>query len=188
HPITHEDVWQMRRVGSPAVSPDGKWAVVPVSEPNYDPSKSVSDLWVVPLDGSAAPRRITSTHAPEETPVFSPDSTRLAFSTKREGDDHPQIYVLPLNGGDAVRVTRIFNGATDPQWRPDGKAILFQSRVYPGAMNEADNQRIAAERKARKYNMRVFDSFPFRYWDHWLDDLRPHVFVQPLDGSAAARD
>jgi dipeptidyl aminopeptidase/acylaminoacyl peptidase len=188
HPITHEDVWQMRRVGSPAVSPDGKWAVVPVSEPNYDASKSVSDLWLVPLDGSAAPRRVTNTHAPEEAPAFSPDSTRLAFCTRHEGDEHPQIYVLPLQGGEPVRITKVTNGASDPQWRPDGKAILFQSRVYPGAMNDADNQRIATERKARKYNTHAFDTFPIRYWDHWLDDLRPHLFVQPVDPGATARD
>src|SRR5436190_16472663 len=152
HPITHEDVWHMKRVGPPAVSPDGKWAVVSLNEPSYDPTKTISDLWLVPLDGSAAPRRITSTHAPEEAPVFSPDCTRLAFATKREGDDHPQLYVLALhNGGEAVRITKVANRVSDPRWRPDGKAILFQSRVYPGAMNDADNQRIAAERKARKY-------------------------------------
>ena len=188
HPITHEDVWQMKRVSGPAVSPDGKWAVVPVSEPSYDPAKTVADLWLVPLDGSAAPRRLTSTHSGEDGPVFSPDSTRVAFTSKREGDEHPQVYVLSLRGGEALRITKVATGASDLQWRPDGKAILFQSRVYPGAMNEADNQRIAADRKARKYNMRVFDSFPIRHWDHWLDDLRPHVFVQSLDPSGPPRD
>src|SRR3982750_3362522 len=86
HPITHEDVWLMKRVGPPAVSPDGKWAVVPVAEPGYDPAKSSSDLWIVPLDGSAPPRRLTSTKASEDNAVFSPDSMRVAFTTKREGD------------------------------------------------------------------------------------------------------
>ena len=187
-PITHEDVWLMKRAGAPAVSPDGKWAVTAVTEPSYDAAKSVSDLWIAPLDGSSPPRRLTNTLAPESGAVFSPDSRRLAFATKREGDDVPQIYVLPLDGGEAMRVTNLSTGASDPQWRPDGKAILFESRVYPGSANDADNRRIAAERKARKYNLRVFDSFPIRYWDHWLDDLRPHVFVQDLEEGAPARD
>ena len=188
HPITHEDVWQMKRVGAPAVSPDGKWAVVPVTEPSYDSAKTVSDLWIVPLDGSAAPRRLTSTKASEDGVVFSPDSTHLAFTTKREGDEHAQVYVLPLSGGEAVRITKVANGASDPRWRPDGKAILFQTRVFPGAMNDADNQRIAAERKARKYNMRVFEEFPIRHWDHWVDDLRPHIMVQAAEPNATAHD
>src|SRR5438067_3127627 len=32
-PVTHEALWMMKRVGSPAVSPDGRWLVVPVTEP-----------------------------------------------------------------------------------------------------------------------------------------------------------
>jgi Tol biopolymer transport system component len=188
HPITHEDVWLMKRVGAPEVSPDGKWAVTSVTEPSYDAAKTASDLWLVPLDGSMPPRRLTSTLAPESGAVFSPDSKRLAFATKREGDETTQIYILPLDGGEALRATNISTGAADPQWRPDGKAILFQSSVYPGAKNDEDNRRIAAERKARKYNARIFDSFPIRFWDHWLDDLRPHVFVEGLEHGAVARD
>ena len=162
--------------------------MIPVTEPSYDSAKTVSDLWIVPLDGSAPPRRLTSSRAGEDGPVFSPDSTRIAFTTKREGDEQPQVYILPLAGGEAVRVTDISTGAFDPAWRPDGKAILFQSRVYPGALTAEDNKKIAAERKARKYNTRVFETFPIRYWDHWLDDLRPHIMVQPLEPGAVARD
>jgi dipeptidyl aminopeptidase/acylaminoacyl peptidase len=187
-PITHEDVWLMKRVGAPAVSPDGKWAVSPVVEPSYDAGKTGSDLWLVSLDGSTPPRRLTNTLGAESDAVFSPDSKRLAFTTKREGDETTQVYVLPLDGGEAMRVTNVSTGASDPRWRPDGKAILFESRVYPGAMNDDENRKIAAERKARKYKVRIFDSFPVRYWDHWLDDLRPHVFVQLLDEAAKPRD
>jgi dipeptidyl aminopeptidase/acylaminoacyl peptidase len=187
-PITHEDVWLMRRTGPPTVSPDGKWAVTSVVEPSYDPAKTASDLWLLTLDHTAPPRRLTSTLAPESGAIFSPDSKRLAFSTKREGDEASQIYVLPLDGGEALRVTHVSTGANSPRWRPDGTAILFESRVYPGAKNDEENRQAAAERKARKYNLRVFDSFPIRYWDHWLDDLRPHIFVQGLSGGNDAKD
>jgi dipeptidyl aminopeptidase/acylaminoacyl peptidase len=178
----------MKRVGAPQVSPDGRWAVTSVVEPSYDSAKTASDLWLISLEGPAPPRRLTSTLAAESGAVFSPDSKRLAFATKREGDETTQIYILPLDGGEAMRITNVSTGASDPRWRPDGKAILFESRVYPGAKNDEDNRRIAAERKARKYNVRIFDSFPIRYWDHWLDDLRPHLFVQGLEEGALARD
>src|SRR5665213_2099782 len=59
-PITHERLWMMKRVGAPAASPDGKWVVFPVLEPSYEPDKEVSDLWMAPADGSAAPRRLTT--------------------------------------------------------------------------------------------------------------------------------
>ena len=43
-------------------------------EPAYDPDEEVSDLWLVAVDGSAAPRRLTQTKAPEKAVVWSPDS------------------------------------------------------------------------------------------------------------------
>jgi dipeptidyl aminopeptidase/acylaminoacyl peptidase len=181
-PITHEDVWTMKRVGAPAVSPDGKWAVVSVTEPSYDADKQVSDLWIVPVDRGAKPRRLTFTKAPESGVAFSPDSKAIAFSAKREGDEASQIYILRLDGGEAERLTSLSTAAYSPKWRPDGKALLFQSMVYPGAADDEANKREAAERKARKYKTRVYETFPFQYWDRWLDDLRPHILVQEIGG------
>jgi len=86
----------------------------------------------------------------------------MAFSTKREGDQTPQIYILPMSGGEARRVTNVPGGATGPQWRPDGKAILFQSQVDP----------IAEQRKDRKWNARIYDAMPIRFWNAWLDERR----------------
>lgn len=187
-PLTHETLWMMKRVGAPLVSPDGKWVAYSLTEPSYETDKAVADLWLVPADGSAPPRRLTNTRAAESDPVWSPDSRRLAFATKREGDEVPQVYVLDLAGGEARRVTQSAVGASHPQWRPDGEAILFEASIYPGARDDAANRTAAAERKARKYNVRVYQHFPIRYWNEWLDDKRPSIWVQPLADGAPARD
>src|SRR2546426_11904911 len=60
--------------------------------------------------------------------------------------------------------------------------------IYPGATTDSANRAAAAERKARKYNARVYDASPIRLWDHWLDDRRPHLFVQSLEPNAQPRD
>jgi len=187
--ITHADVFQMKRVGDPVVSPDGKLAVFTVTEPDYDPARQSTDLWIGPTDGSAAPRKLTFTRGGESGAVFSPDGKYLAFSARRDGDDASQVYLLPLEGGEARRVTSISTGADSPKFRPDGKAILFESMVYPGAKTDDEQKKAAAERKGRKYNARIFDTFPIRYWNAWLDDMRAHVFVQELnDSGSKARD
>jgi Tol biopolymer transport system component len=187
-PVTHEALWLMPRVGAPAPSPGGKWVVFSLTEPAYDESTQVSDLWIVPADGSAEPRRLTSTRAGESNVVWSPDSRRIAFVTKREGDAQSQVYVLDLSGGEAARVTSVSTGASSPQWRPDGKAILFTSRVYHGAPDEEANVRMAEEQKKQQYTVRAYDSFPVRRWDRWLDDRQVHVLVQTLEPGAKARD
>src|SRR5512134_1020919 len=188
-PITHEDVWLMKRLGTPALSPDGRFIVVPVSEPAYDEAVKSSDLWLVPADGSAAPRQLTFTAGSESNPAWSADSKRIAFAAKRDGQEESQIYVLDIaGGGESERVTDVATGAARPLWRPDGQAILFSSMIFPGALDEAANRARIAERKARKYNARAFDDFPIRHWDRWLDERRPTLMLQPLAPGAAAVD
>ena len=188
-PIPHELLWMMKRVGEPVVSPDGKWVLVSVLEPSYEEDKEVSDLWLVPADGHTPPRRITNTRAKESGVAWSPDSRRIAFTTKREGDDVAQVYVLDLvDGGEARRITDISTGASSPKWRPDGKAILFESSVYPNALDDEANKKIAAEHKARKYNVHAYEHFPVRQWNQWLDDRQPTVLVQSLEPGAKPKD
>src|SRR6202046_3137262 len=86
-PITHEALWMMKRVGAPVVSPDGKWVVYSVAEPSYEADKAVSDLWLGFSRGLKTPRRITNTKAAEGDVAWSPDSSRIAFVTKRETDE-----------------------------------------------------------------------------------------------------
>jgi dipeptidyl aminopeptidase/acylaminoacyl peptidase len=188
-PITHEKLWMMKRVSGPVVSPDGKWVVLTVLEPSYETDKEVSDLWLVPADGSAPPRRLTNSKAPEKGVVWSPDSRAIAFATKREGDEAEQIYILDLaQGGEARRLTNLSTGALNPQWRPDGRAILFESSVYPNTLDDEANKKIAAERKARKYNVRVYEHFPVRFWNQWLDDRQPTILLQSLEEGSKAQD
>ena len=188
-PVTHEALWMMKRVGAPALSPDGKWVVVSVAEPSYDEKKEVSDLWIVPADGSAPPRRLTSSKAAEGGADWSPDSRRLAFTARREDDDVAQVYVLDVaGGGEARRVTSSPLAARAPRWSPDGKSILYQGSVYPGAADAEANKKIAAERKDPKSKVRIYDTFPIRRWDKWLDDTQSHLFVVSLDGDGKARD
>lgn len=188
-PIRHEDVWLMKRLGAPALSPDGRRAVFTATEPAYDRKDQTAGLWLVATDGSAPPRRLTWTKGTESGVTWSEDGTRLAFSTKRDGDGDEQIYVLDLAvGGEAQRITSAALGARTPRFSPDGRSIAFVADVWPGATDDADNRRLAKERADRKYSVRAYDGFPVRSWDKWLDERQPHLFVQPAIPGAAARD
>jgi dipeptidyl aminopeptidase/acylaminoacyl peptidase len=187
-PMTHEDLWLMKRPGALAVSPDGRWFVVAVTEPAYEEGQGRSDLWIVSSDGKGPLRRLTSGKGSEGDPAFSPDSTRLAFTAKRDEDEASQVYVLDLAGGEAQRVTNWPGGAKSPTFSPDGRKIMFVGPTHPGAVTEEDNRKAAAARKARKYNARAYDSFPVRHWDRWLDELRPSLMVQAVGDGTPARD
>ena len=71
HPITHEDLWLMKRVGVPLLSPDGRLVAVSVAQPAYDDSAKSSDLWLIPADGSAPPRQLTFSNGAESGATWS---------------------------------------------------------------------------------------------------------------------
>lgn len=184
--ITHEELWLMKRVGAPQVSPDGKWVVFNVTEPSYTETETVNDLWIAATDGSAAPRRLTSGKSAEGGYQWNPDGKYIAFSARREGDEAGQIYLLNVKeGGEAQRFTNISTGAGSPKWSPDGKMILFSTSVFPGAFSDSANKKIADERKKIKYKARVYTQYPIRNWDRWLDDKQPHIYVQAIGADKA---
>ena len=182
----HEDMWLMKRVGAPAISPDGKWVVFSVNETSYNEKEQVNDIWIAAVDRSTAPRRLTTNKAGESAYAFSPDGGKLAFVAKRDGEEESQIYLLDLKGGgEAQKFTSSLSGASNPRWRPDGKAILYGSSVYPGCFVDSLQKKAAEEKKNQKYKARVYDGFPIRDWDKWRDEKQSHLFVQHIDSTRA---
>ncbi len=188
-PIAHEDMWLMKRVAAPAVSPDGKWVIFGLTEPSYDEKEQVNDVWIVSTDGISAPRKLTSGKAGESGYAWSPDGKYMAFVAKRDGEEESQIYLLNFKeGGEAQKLTNLSTGASSPKWSPNGKMILFNSIVFPQVYVDSLNKKMIAEKKNIKYKARVYTTFPIREWDHWRDEKQTHAFVQAIESGSQARD
>lgn len=189
HAITHEDVWLMKRVGAPAPSPDGKWAVFSVTDPAYDGKEQWSDLWIKSLTDDSAPRRLTFSKGGEGAVNWSPDSKQLVFVAKRDGDEAGQLYRIDvIGGGEAQRLTTLTLGARQPKFSPDGRQLLFVSDIFPGNTDEESVKKTAKERKDRKYSARAYETFPPRFFDKWLDDKKVRLFVMDAQIGAKPRD
>ena len=89
--------------------------------------KYVSQIYVLNTDGSSAPRQITFSKEGANQPAWSPDGSQLAFV--RVIDTKPQIFILPLQGGEAIQITKTKYGGGNPKWSPDGKKILFSTAI-----------------------------------------------------------
>jgi dipeptidyl aminopeptidase/acylaminoacyl peptidase len=172
-----DDLWAVKRVGAPVLSPDGTRAAYAVTVYEGDEMKANADLFLVDV-ASGVSRRLTANKASDTSPAFSPDGKRLAFLSKREGDAAPQLYVLPLDGGEADRLTDLPTAVASPKWFPDGTRIAFLANVVSGAEAPEDTKKALEKREKNPVKARTSENRLFRYWDHWLTDGEyPHLFV-----------
>lgn len=200
-PLTAADLWAMKRVGAPKPSPAGRHVVFPVAAYDVDKNRGRTRLWLLE-EGQPAPRALTSDETSSDQPAWSPDGTRLAFVRRKEGEK-PQLYLLPLSGGEAQKLTDLPLGVFDPKWFPDGRRVAFGAAVImddtaptppgqppaapadpaaatrPGEPESVTRTRRALlNREAETVRARVSEDRIFRYWDRWLTDGQvPHLFV-----------
>ncbi len=187
--FTHEDMWNLKRVSAPKISPDGKWVIFGLTEPSYDEKEQFQDIYVCATDGSSSPRKLTGGKGSESAYSWSPDGNWIAFTAKRDADEKSQIYLLPFTKpGEAFRLTNLSTGASNPQWSPDSKQILFSSTVYPQCFADSCNKKKMEEEKKLKFKARIYEQFPIRSWDHWLDNKQTHFFIQSLSPTDTAYD
>lgn len=180
-PLSIEVMWQIKRLGTPSLSPDGKWAAVAVTTFDAQTDKSDSDLWLVPTDGGAA-RQLTTGDYSDSSPAWSPDGQWIAFVSRRGDDENQQIYLISTQGGEARRLTRIPTGAFAPKWFPDSRRVAFISWVWTDLKSWDEMARRQKERRESKMSARVWTKAPIRYWDRWLDDREPHIYTIAIEG------
>jgi len=184
HPIAFDDLIRMQRISEAQVSQDGKWVAYTVSTPDMEANRSNSNIWTVPTGGGAELQLTQSGH--DSSPVWSPDGKTLAFLSARDGNS--QVYLLPMDGGEARELTHLSTGADLVKWSPDGKTIAFTSSVYPDCKDDACNSARDAEKDKSKVKAHVYEQLLYRHWTHWFEGKRSHLFVVAADGSGAPRD
>ena len=112
------------------ISPDGSKAVMVVSRKavkNENEYYYTRHLYLVDLATGAEPMQLTYGDKSDGQPQWSPDGKQIAFV--RADGDKSQVWVLPLNGGEAHAITKSENGASNPIWSPDGKKMLYTSSI-----------------------------------------------------------
>ena len=131
-----------------SISPDGHFVVwseevdtEKASSPTPPPSLYVADLRA-PAD---PPRRITAeqeigsatSHSPakrelvERNPTFSPNGRQIAFLSDADKQGQQQIYVIPIEGGLARRLTNLTSELSGLHWSSDGKQISYLFIEHP---------------------------------------------------------
>lgn len=174
-PLTPEQMWQMKRVGSPVVSPNGKWSLFTLTD--FSIEKNVGSTYIYLLDNETGAQKQLTQCGKAGAPTWAPNSTDFAF-TSRRADGPAQLYVMPIDGGEARAVTEMPVGVYAPKWFPNGKSIAFAANVYPDYNGDFDLlKKMLKDSKDSKVSARVTENRMFRFWDRWLTEgMYPRIF------------
>jgi dipeptidyl aminopeptidase/acylaminoacyl peptidase len=171
--LTLDDLYRLRDVSGPQLSPEGGWVAYTVSVADVTKDRSDADVWMTSWDGSRS-LRLTTSKSSEHTPRWSPDGRYLSFLSDRDDPrEVDQVWLLDRSGGEAERITDLPGGVSEYAWAPDGKRIaLIASDPDP------DSAAASPDTTQRTHRPIVIDRFQFKEDETgYLDARRDHLYL-----------
>ncbi len=172
------DIGSLIGVDEVRLSPDGSQVAFTVWTVDLDENEYRRSIWVGATDGSTPPAPFTAGDPSDLTPRWSPDGGRLAFVSKRKGDDAGNaIRVAPVGSGGEVRTVAEWDDGIDAmEWSPDGATLAFGART-PDPERGAKKAKDQPPRRITRLFQRI-DTVG------WLHERHRQLHVVPADGTA----
>jgi len=173
--ITVDDYFEIERLGSPQISPDGKWVAYTLTTTDLEKNKSETAIYMIAMDGGE-PIRMTAKGSSAKVPLWSPDGKYLAFLAKRNGKES-QVWLLNRLGGEAQQLTEVKQGVSAFEWSPNSKKLVLVIKdpepIDSSLEKNEDKQKIPAPW--------VIDRQQFKKDKvGYLDRLRTHLYLFDL--------
>jgi len=187
-PITAEDLYDINVVTECQISPDGESMVYSLQTVDRDSEKKYMHLWAVPAKGGKSRQWAFGSHT-DSSPKWSPDGQWIAFLSNRIDEKQPQIFVLPVAGGEACPITDLKGDIAHFNWSPDSSKLVFQFREKDPEDIEVldDPKKKELGRVVRRIKNRVFfklDGYgylPQAHFHLWTVDIKTKEKLQLTD-------
>ncbi|WP_236035175.1 S9 family peptidase [Alkalihalobacterium elongatum] len=177
-PITAEDLCKFNFVGDPQVSPTKDKIAYVLTHVDKEKDGYYSYIYVTDLNGNG--KQFTSHYSTDKlikdtAPKWSPDGSLIAFRSNRSGKN--QIWLLPIDGGEAVQITDVKQGVGDFAWSPDGNQLAL---TITGELKlTSDKEEVKAEEKS---DVKVITRLRYKGDGVGIyNDDRKHVYLFNMD-------
>jgi dipeptidyl aminopeptidase/acylaminoacyl peptidase len=192
--ITVDDLFGIRAVHDPQISPDGQFIAYTVSSISLKEDKSRMRIWMIPTAGGEAVP-LTSEEVSSDHPRWSPDGKFLAFLSERKettgSEGKTQVYLLNRLGGEAQRLTNTVQDVEDFAWSPKGKRLVvvlrdasreeLEAAASKAKEKDEDGADKPLTKKGKAQRPWVIDRLYFKEDTiGYLDRRRTHLYVFDL--------
>src|SRR2546423_10718745 len=185
--IAETDLFKFVWAADPQISPNASQVAFVRVNVNEDKDRYETQIFVVPADGSVAPRPLIGGRN-DRSPRWSPDGRQIAFVRTPEpvdGKSKPsQIYLIPMDGGEARALTDAPKGASNPVWSPDGRTIAFLST--PDTAKADSSKKSADTTKKHVSDVRVITRAQYRWNGGGYTDVSAHSHIWTIPASMGA--
>ena len=186
-PISDTDLFKFVWAADPQISPNGSQVAFVRVTADADKDRYDTQIYIVPADGSAAPRPLTAGRG-DRGPRWSPDGRQLAFVRTPDPVDGkprpPQIYLITMDGGEARMLTNAPKGASSPVWSPDGRTIAFTS--VPDTAGADSAKKSTDTTKKHVSDVRVITRAQYRWNGAGYTDVTAHSHIWTVPASFTA--
>ncbi|MGH6872125.1 MAG: S9 family peptidase [Rhizomicrobium sp.] len=164
-----DDLFQVRDVSDPQVSPDGAWVIYSVRRLDAKTDKAERHIWMTRTDGSHSVQLTGRDKESESDPRFSPDGRWISFLSGRADEKKTtELWLMDRAGGEARKVTDFKGGVNDYAWSPDGTRIAL-------VVEDEDKNAVEDGKTAKPI---VIDRFRFMEdITGYLTTIHDHLFV-----------
>jgi dipeptidyl aminopeptidase/acylaminoacyl peptidase len=168
-PISPSDVYHLKTISDPRVSPDGKWVAYVLVTPDSVKDKADMDIWMVSWSG-AETVRMTASPEGESHPRWTPDGQYLTFLSSRYETKKVQIWRMDRRGGEAEKMTDLQYSISDYVWSPDSKKVVLEIQDQETKDEEAKKDRTAKPIMIDRYHFK-------QDGDGYLERKRNHLYL-----------
>ncbi len=205
HAPTMDEILQLKVVGGPRISPDGRYIAYSVRETDWKENAYIRQIWLLDL-GSGTSIQLTRGKKSSEGAAWSPDGRWLAFVTEREANSiskgaasapaakeekkesaseegkpaSRQIWLISAQGGEAWQLTEHSTDVGGFEWSKDSNQIAFTAAAEPSKASK--------ERKQKYSEYEVFEQ-DFTQNQLWTVDVAAaEMNSAPVKARAITRD
>jgi dipeptidyl aminopeptidase/acylaminoacyl peptidase len=130
--ISFEKWLSLKQAGSPIISPNGKYIAYRVTSTDWAGNGYDSEIWL--SHEGQEPIQLTRTlKGSSGAAGFTPDNKFVSFLADR--GDKTQLFIIPVDGGEAIQITKDEDGIGGYEWSPDGKQIVY-TKAEPDSKKE----------------------------------------------------